>query len=475
MGLIANNITFKYFENAKKNTISNLDIILPEGTITVLSGKSGSGKSTLAYVLAGLYPENAGFLLDGEVLWMDHNIHELTPDQRVQYVAMMFQNADLQFCMNYLEQELDFCFENIRLSKEEQEIRIEHVIHTLGIQHLLRRPFHTMSGGEKQLCALACIFALDSRCIILDEAFANIDVATARKIIRILKESGKTVLAIDHQVSLWESVMDCHLKFEELSLDLDCFVKDTRNDVIDALPRPCHCEHKRSNPEDNQTSSHLDCVAKNTPTNITDPILTINDIMIRDIAYPPMQFHKGSITAVMGPSGCGKTSLFQTIIGQTKYQGHITLLQKSLKKWKRNALFQICGIVFQNPSNQFLALSVYDEIYYSVNQWNAKQPEVWKKQRTLELLELFGLKRYQRYSPYLLSQGQQRRLAVLTMLAGEQEILLLDEPTYGQDGENIKAMMQLLLERAKDGLTIIFTTHNEQVAFDYANHIIRLE
>jgi len=436
VSLDAKNITFKYFKNTQRNILEDQNFSLPEGKITILTGKSGSGKSTLAYILAGLYPENCGFLTSGSVLCGGVDIHALTPNKRVAHVAMMFQNCDLQFCMNNLENELLFCLENIQVPQEKTASIIKSVTDTIGIPHLLYRNFNTMSGGEKQKCALCCILALKSKCIILDEAFANIDIQSAREIISVIKKLNATVLAIDHNVILWEGAYD-HI----VSLDGSAI------NITDAAPVL------------NKTG---------------ETILRTNDVTVNGISYPDMTFEKGSLTAIVGPSGCGKTTFFKTLIKQHKYKGKITFLGKELAKFGKNDIFTKCGIVFQNPSNQFLALTVYDEIFFSVNRWHKNESQAAKEEKTLELLRLFDLEKYKKYSPYLLSQGQQRRLAVLSMIAGEQEILLLDEPTYGQDYENIRAIMGLLLEKARNGLTVIFSTHNEKVAQDFSHKIIRM-
>ena len=450
MCLQAKNITFRYFENSKKNILENIDFSLPEGKITVLTGKSGCGKSTLAYILAGLYPENGGFLDTGSVFYRNGSdsvdIHSLTPDKRVAYVSMMFQNCDLQFCMNNLENELLFCLENIQARLEETGDIISKAVDTIGIRHLLRRNFNAMSGGEKQKCALCCILVLKSRCIILDEAFANIDIQSAREIIAVIKGLGVTVLAIDHNPALWEDVC-------ENVVSLNGFADGAADGVvggnIDEIPA-------------------LNC------DQIGEKILTAQDVTINSIAYPEMAFEKGSLTAILGPSGCGKTTFFKTLIKQHKYKGKVGFFGRELSALGKNYVFSKCGIVFQNPSNQFLALTVYDEILYSVKRWHKRESEIAQEERTLQLLHVFDLAQYKKYSPYLLSQGQQRRLAVLSMIAGEQEILLLDEPTYGQDYENISAIMNLLLEKARNGLTVIFSTHNERVAHNFSHKIIRL-
>jgi len=436
MSINAKNITFKYFENSKNNIIENLNFSLPKNKITILTGKSGSGKSTLAYILSGLYPENGGFLTSGEVFFDDVNIHTLTPDKRVAYVSMMFQNPDLQFCMNNLENEIRFCLENIGVPEVDMGSIINDVVDKISVRHLLDRNFNAMSGGEKQKCALCCILALKSKCIILDEAFANIDIQSANEIITTIKSLHITVLAIDHNVELWKGLYD-----NIISLD------GSSPKTFDLLPEL----HKTG-----------------------EAILSTQGLVVNDIHYSDMQFEKGSLSAILGKSGCGKTTFFKTLIKQHKYAGEIHFLGSNFKKLKKKFVFSKCGIVFQNPSNQFLSLTVYDEVLFSVNQWHRGKDDKWKEEKTIELLGIFNLERYKKYSPYLLSQGQQRRLAVLSMIAGGQEILLLDEPTYGQDYENICAIMELLLEKTKSGLCVIFSTHNESLAHSFAHKTIRI-
>ena len=436
MSLQANNLTFKYFEKGTKYVLERLDFHVPKHRITLLTGRSGSGKSTLAYVLAGLYPENAGTLVEGSVTVDGVDLVTLTPNKRVKYVTMMFQNPDLQFCMNNLEQELEFCLENIDVPEADRPKQIDAAIVTLGIEHLRRQSFHTLSGGEKQKCALACIVALKSEYIILDEAFANIDPASAKEIVDVLCQLDVTVLAIDHNVQLWEGIYH-----QRVSLD-----------------------DSPSLPFDLKANLHQ-------PTKV---VIEAKSLIINGISYPDITIKKGSINAVVGPSGAGKTTWFKTLIKQYKYEGSLTLNGTQISKVAKKKLFQQIGIVFQNPANQFLALTVFDEVLFSVTRWYKNQSPQWQEDKVMELLAAFKLEGHKTYAPYMLSQGQQRRLAVLTMIAGAQDILLLDEPTYGQDYENICAMMALLLEKARSGLTVVFATHNLTVAKYFSHQIIKV-
>lgn len=436
MSLQANNLSFKYFPKAKKYVFENLDFQIPKGKITLLTGKSGCGKSTLAYVLAGLYPEATGILTSGNIVIDGVDIATLTPDKRVQYVTMMFQNPDLQFCMNHLAQELEFCLENIDIKPEDMAELIDHAIHTLGIEHLRTTPFYIMSGGEKQKCALACILALKSQYVILDEAFANIDPVSSRQIVEMLSKMKVTVLAIDHNLEIWADKYD-----NIISLDGSIPVTfDLKADLHE----------------------------------LGAPVIRAEKLVVNGIHYPDIEIKKGSINAIVGRSGSGKTTLFKTLIKQYKYEGSLTLEHHEVRRVAKKKLFAKCGIVFQNPANQFLALTVFDEVLFSVQRWYKKESREWQETKTLDLLGMFKLDGHKKYAPYMLSQGQQRRLAVLTMIAGAQDILLLDEPTYGQDYENICAMMELLLEKAKSGLTVIFATHNMAVAQHFSHQVIKV-
>ena len=437
MSLQANNITFKYFENSKKSVFEQLNFTIPQGKTTLLTGRSGCGKSTLAYVLAGLYPENAGVLTAGNVTVDGVDLATLTPNKRVKFVTMMFQNPDLQFCMNNIEQELEFCLENIGVAEVERPKQIDHAIKLLKIDHLRQQPFTTLSGGEKQKCALACIVALKSQYIILDEAFANIDPAAAKEIINVLRKLNLSILAIDHNIELWDGNYDQIINFDG--------------------------QHPHAN---------FDLIAKLHQPGST--IIQTKKLVINGISYPDITIKKGSINAIVGPSGAGKTTWFKTLIRQYRYKGSLTIANVQVKQVKKIKLFAKIGIVFQNPANQFLALTVFDEVLFSVKRWYQDQSVQWQEEKVIELLTLFKLVEQKKYAPYMLSQGQQRRLAVLTMIAGAQDILLLDEPTYGQDYENICAMMELLVAKAQTGLTVIFATHNLTVAKKFSHQIIRI-
>ncbi|MFR4561919.1 MAG: ABC transporter ATP-binding protein [Flavonifractor plautii] len=165
-------VTFRYLEQSKRPVLDEVSASFDRSRITVLTGPSGCGKSTLLYLAAGIYPQNAGFLQGGTVRVEGQEPAALGPGERCALVGMLFQNPELQFCMDTVENELFFCLENRRVPRAEMEERLSAALDFCGIAHLRRRPLRSLSGGEKQRAALACLAALRPAWILLDEPFA---------------------------------------------------------------------------------------------------------------------------------------------------------------------------------------------------------------------------------------------------------------------------------------------------------------
>lgn len=474
-------VVFRYLEQGKRNILDHLDLDIAAGSVTVLMGAGGCGKSTLAAVAVGLYPENGGFLAGGQIRWFGTDLADLDPQQRARQVGMLFQNPDLQFCMETLRKEMRFCMENLCLDPGGMDPRIEAAAAELGVEALLDQPLHTLSGGEKQRAALACLYVMESRCLLLDECFANLDRDAALQLMEMLgriHRQGRTILAIDHQPDLWLDTADEFIllgeggrvaarglhkgnlpRYRALFAELGLFYPEA--------PPPYHPA-----PEERP------------------PILCFEDLSVakgeakrplwgRRAAPPPLlldraqaRFPQGAMTAVLGPSGCGKTTAFLAVLRRHAYTGRITLDGADLAALRPRALYRQVGIVFQNPANQFITQNVAEEVMASLRVWHPDWPEETCRAEADRRLEEYGLERYRRYSPYMLSQGQQRRLAVLSVLCGGQKLLLLDEPTYGQDARSVQAIMTQLRRKVDaEGLSVIFITHDRALAAAWADKI----
>lgn len=452
--LSCEDIEFKYQINSKKNIIDGFSYDFLEGKVYLISGFSGCGKSTLAYILSGLYPEHKGIMSKGKVLLLNREISEYSPNERVKDIMMMFQNSDAQFCMEKVKDEIIFCLENIEYPVEKMDELVDRVLSEMDILYLKDRDLSSLSGGEKQKVALAIILAISPKIIILDEPFANVDYESSQEIIQKLKrlneENKTTIIAIDHRISLWKDI-----EYEFLYLGKGCKILDDTSYF--ELEDSEEIKENRENLKEKEVVLELE----NISIGYGEKKLLENCSLIA---------REGEIVSLVGKSGAGKSSLLLNITGLTKIKnGTIKFLGKDIKRWKRKEILKNIGIVFQNPQNQFITYKVIDELIFSMKQNEKDEKKLLE--RAENLLKQFNLYEYRNYSPFALSQGQQRKVAVLSMLAGDQKILLCDEPTYGQDNRTSKEIMEFLKKRANEGLTIIIVSHDRNLVYEYSDSI----
>ena len=463
MSIQLENVQFTYFAD-RKDVLPGLDACFPEDKITVLTGASGCGKSTLLYLAAGIYPHSAGVLRSGRITVEGQNPAQLSPPKRCRLVGMMFQNPELQFCMDTVKNELIFCLENINMPPEQMDACMEEALAFCDISHLKNRTLLSLSGGERQKVMLACLTALKPKWLLLDEPFANIDDASARaiagKLKRLNREYGMGILAVDHRLENWLEVADIvrimekgRLRREEMNPacleaseleELGVIVPGRSYGV--AVPPPKEGETVL-------TLKHLSLHHKDTP-------------VLTDISA---SFRAGRIYAVVGQSGCGKSSLFGALSGLYSYKGEALLQGRELKRLPKADYGKI-GFVTQNPQDQFVADTVRDEILVSLKGRDHAE------EISEQILRDIRLWRYREISPYLLSQGQQRRLGVAALMAYDCHMLVCDEPTYAQDRKNTISIMNALSSQAREqGIALLFSTHDRQLAFDYADEIWELK
>jgi energy-coupling factor transport system ATP-binding protein len=467
MSIRFTDINFTYEED-RKNILTDFSAEFDQDKITILTGVSGCGKSTLLYLAAGLYPHNGGILRSGSILVEEKDPEQFTPNDRYRLVGMMFQNPRLQFCMDTVKNELIFCLENLKEDPDTMDARIEEALAFCGISHLKERNLSTLSGGECQKVMLACITLSRPQWLLLDEPFANIDNASARDIAAKLFEwkqnSHLGILVVDHRLDNWISVADevrimenGQLLPEKMSMkQLDPDQLESHGIIV---PGRSYLTEKR----------HYE---------LGEPVLQLSDVSVHYgkgkekkeiITNANATFCAGGIYAIVGESGSGKSSLFHALSGVIPYSGSVRLQGVDLKKIGKKSDSHM-GFVTQNPQDQFVGGNVRDEIELSLK-GRPDHAEISK-----EILQGIRLWRYREVSPYLLSQGQQRRLGVAALMAYHCIALICDEPTYAQDRISTIAIMDALCKQAREhGAVVIFSTHDPQLAKDYADQIYRLE
>lgn len=456
--LSCENLSFHYGME-KEPVFSKLSLTVRKGEAVLLMGPSGCGKSTLAYCLAGLYPEYAGEL-EGEILLEGEPLSSYGAARRAQTVSILFQNPDNQFCMDRVDHEVLFALENINYQGN-LRARTEELLSQVGLADVASRPIYTLSGGMKQKLALCTALATGAKMLILDEPFANLDpeaCASLSELLGRMNRQGLTLLVVDHRFDWWKPFLSRIVLFQKTgSLDETAISLEELSDKREEFAaRGLFYDEgwldDKCPPQVVQGARPMVQAEKLTLLHDRKPFLT-------DLSF---EMAEGSVTSLVGSCGSGKTTLLQAIAGVGRYRG---------KLWTGGR----AGLVFQNPRFQFLSMSVEEEVLMTLRIAKQGGDEEKQKEEAERLLSEFGLLDWRKQSPYALSQGQQRRLALLAMLAGDCPLMLLDEPTYAQDERSTRFILELLERRVAQGLTVIMATHDLALAKACSNQMLLLE
>lgn len=416
--LAIDNLTFAY--TPRQTTLKDVTLKIPTDSWTLFYGASGSGKSTLMRLLAGLLPKYGGKILQGKLQLPDG----LT-------AAMMFQDPGMQFALDTPQHELEFALENLQLPSSEMPARIEHALKFCGIEHLRDRQLTTMSGGEQQRAALAVLVAMDTDILLLDEPFASIDNHNRSLLIHqltLLQEKyHKTIIVADHDLHGYRGLAKQIIYFENQHAQLlDAAASDALLKSADQLAATVH---------------HVKL-----PTASDQPILTLKNVVIEHgneklITANDFSFFKNRTTLLTGATGTGKSSLFKAITHLASYQGIISYDGKDSQKIKPHRYAQQVGYVFQHAVDQFLSVTVKEELALSLKKG---QNPYFDDEHLTAALRLLGLSKLQDRVVYSLSGGQQKKLQLLLMLMMGQPVLLLDEPFSGLDLHSLHNVVDLI-------------------------------
>lgn len=448
---------------------------LTPGQIKGIYGPSGSGKSTLFRLLAGGFGslsdqgfKSGRYVIDGK------DFSAVSPRERIASVSLMFQNPDTQFCMRTPKEELLFCLENRAIPRQEMDLRVEEALDCCEIRHLENRVLTTLSGGEKQLVALACCLVLESRYLLLDEPFANLDVATTQALLKKLTEIQRNkqigILLIDHLVApVADWVQEWLLLADGFQAVSSRVLLEREEQLRQTMRRAFYSSSSiraLCSPVDqgslDQESLHT---AVRSPCTSADqkPLLRFEHfclpvgrhaLLIKDEA-----FFTGELIGITGTNGIGKSTFFKALLQQVPYKGTIYYQEERLSAQKHP--FDLMSWVMQNPQDQFLTSSVAEELA------NGQE-----KEDLAEKLNQLRLWEKRKDSPFLLSQGQQRRLAVACLIDRNVPVLLVDEPTYGQDLRQSWQLMSLLATKAQSGTLVFIISHDVHLLTDFCDRTL---
>lgn len=483
-------VSFRYGQDHEP-ALDNVDLQVNKGEFVVITGPSGCGKSTLCRCLNGLIPRSTEGDFSGEVTSCgmkarDHEVHELAS-----MIAMVFQNPDNQLFTNTVESEIAFGPENLGLSVDEIDARIDSALSTAGIRHLRSRLIDELSGGEKQRVALAAAMAMKPEVLVLDEPTSELDPKGAFDLIEALKRlndrAGMTIVLVEHRI---ERLLDAAHRL--IVMDKGRIVYDgTPESVFDndlesmgVCEPPLACFTKRFGLPFCSTAECLSAgggwyAAYGERQNKRgEAIISFQNVHYRYPSGNPalkgitLDLYRGELTVIMGANGSGKTTLIKHMNGLLKpCNGGVLIEGRDIAKMRVAENAKKVGLVFQNASHQLFEETIFEELAFAPGNLGLPEAEVTLRvNETTASLDLNKLDMSR--PPLLLSGGEMQRAAIASVLTMQPDVLVLDEPTLGLD-HGLKKKLAMLLKRLIAGnRAVIVVTHDVEFAAAYADRAI---
>ena len=360
-------------------------------------------------------------------------------------------------------EELIFTLENLRVAPQEMDKLVTKAFEFTGVSQFADRKFTTLSGGEQQKVALAIILALDTDIILLDEPFANVDPAARSFLLRrlsdLVKQHNKTVIIADHDLTDYKKLADRLYVMDPGGKRVHLASQNEQATRFKSFDQQKHIPAKIDLPEKNSVQEfELQNFSTGHQVNLID--------------QPQFELMKNHLTVFTGPNGVGKSTLFNAMMKLQDYQGSLTWYGNEVSRLKIKNYSRHVALVFQEPTSQFIKVTVREELELSLNnQYNHD----WDQERIRQILKQLNLAGFEEHVVYLLSEGQKRKLQILLMLIMGVPTLLLDEPLTGLDLGSVNQIMALLYEAVKDeGKTVIMISHQLTDVAKYADYHIKL-
>jgi len=482
--LVIENLAFRY-RDRQTTAIRNISFSARQGEILLIAGASGCGKTTLIRCVNGLIPRSYKGELSGRILLQGEEPSRWPLSRISQMVGTVLQDPERQILGTQVLHEVAFGLENLALPRAEIRARVDESLKFLNILELRERETFHLSGGEKQKVALAGVLAMRPSILLLDEPLASLDPASAYEtldMVRRLADEGMTVLMVEHRV---EDVL--RIRPERVMFMADGDIRYLGplaglEKVVDyhevKLPAPVIIGRARRDAVPAELKI-LPTVASQRSGKETegDAIVRFENVAFgydeREVLHGVnLEIKRGDVIAVLGPNGAGKTTFVKHAIGLLKPKSGRVLVQgRDTKEASVAQIASTLGYVFQSPSHMLFAPTVREELAFGPK--NLKHPIEQIEKEVKEALRIVNLADKESDPPLALSFGQQKRVSIAAILAMRSRILVMDEPTAGQDYFNYMNFMDAILQ-LPGFESILFITHDVDLAVIYANRVLMM-
>lgn len=498
------NFSFQY-RAQKRPTLTDIDLEIYPGERVLIAGPSGSGKSTLAGCINGLNPfSNPGactgtLTVDG-VDAPHSSLFELSA-----HVGTVLQDPDGQFIGLTVGEDIAFALENSCTPQDEMHAITRHAAELVGIENHLGYAPHELSGGQKQRVSLAGVMVDQVKILLFDEPLANLDPATGKQAIELIDEIQKktdtTVLIIEHRLEdvLWRNVdrivlvnggtILADLRPDELlsgsllaenGIREPLYVTALRYAGVDITPdkHPAHVDSLVLDDTDTQKLRDW-FTARPRPAAQPErePLLEVKSLSfgyqkgqqtLRDVSF---SIGKGEMVSIVGRNGAGKSTLSKLICGfETPDAGEIFLNGKPLAEENIRRRAQHIGYVMQNPNQMISKTMIYEEVALGLQRSGLTEEQI--REKVDATLRVCGLYPFRNWPISALSFGQKKRVTIASVLALEPELILLDEPTAGQDFRHYTDIMEFLRGLNARGVTVVMITHDMHLMLEYTRRAL---
>ena len=499
------NFTFQYRAQAKP-TLNNINLTIYEGEKVLVVGPSGSGKSTLSNCINGLVPFSHEGEITGSLKIKGKETKKSSIFELSNSVGTVLQDPDGQFIGLTVAEDIAFKLENDCVSQEEMKEKVKVVSEIVGIDTHLDSAPYSLSGGQKQRVTLAGVMVSDVDILLFDEPLASLDPATGKSAIELIdkiqKKTNKTILIIEHRL---EDVLHCPVdriivvNNGSIAADItpaELLSSNLLNEIgireplyITALKyagceitseiNPEHIDNLKIDSCKEKLKEWYEETSEDTEEIKNETILEMRDVKFgydkgKEILHGvSFKVNKGEMVSVVGRNGAGKSTISKLICGFYKpTSGKILFDGRDLIDDTIKERAEKIGMVMQNPNQMISKTMIFEEVALGLRVRGVNEEEV--KERVFETLKICGLYEFRNWPISSLSFGQKKRVTIASILVLNPEVIILDEPTAGQDFKHYTEIMEFLKELNKKGVTIIMITHDMHLMLEYTNRAIVL-